>query len=1021
MKIWEISIERPVFTWMIMAALIFFGLLSYRGMGVSNLPDVDMPYVNISVRLDGASPEVMEAQVVDPIERSILSIQGVKGMFASARAGLAQVSLEFEISKNIDFAIQEVRARVGRIQRKLPEDAETPIVTKSNPEDRPIMWVSVMSDQLNTRELMTLVRDRVRDQFTTIEGVADVYLSGFLEPSLRIWLSPEKLRQYALSVDDIYYTIQSEHKESPAGKIVSKEKEYGLRVFGEAMSVEQFRNLYISRRGGAPNFRPIKLGDVAEVELGLEDQRRLSRSNGKPSIGLGIVKQRGSNAVSVGERVKKKMAVVQAIMPKGVEIRSIYNSTKYIKEAVNELIFTLFFSGLLTAIVCWLFLGSLSATFNVVLAIPTSIIGSFIMLKMFNFTLNTFTLLGLSLAIGIVVDDAIMVLENIVRHREKGETRKKSALLGTGEIAFAAIAATIAIIAIFLPVAFMEGVIGKYFLEFGVTISVAVALSLLEALTLTPMRCSKFLDAGKRKTRIGHWLDHSFERLSNRYRKLLNLILKHPWKVFLSSMLIFTASLSFMFDLRKEFVPAQDQGSLFIRVKAPIGYSLYKTDTEVKGVEKLILDRPEVKSLFTAVGGWRGDRPNTAYFFLTMKDYKNRGYSPETKRRSTQQEFAKLLRKKFENFKNLEIVVQDLSTRGFGGRRGFPISFKVQGPEWDHLIRVSKKIQKKMKNISGLADVHTDFVGGVPEYRVIPDRIQSGRYGVSVSDIGDTIQSMIGGVVPAYYTQGGKRSEIRIGVRDFDRTQAKDLKRLDVRNNRGELVALSSVVKVTEGTGPQTINRIDRERSISISASVNEGYSQSDLMVEVKKVTAEVLPEGYHTSFGGSSQSFLESFRGLIFALILGLAVSYMVLASQFNSFIHPITVLIALPFSVSGAFISLWLGGQSINVYSMIGIILLTGIVKKNSILLVDFTNQSRKAGMETIEALKTACPLRLRPIMMTSFATIAAAIPPALNIGPGSETRIPMALTVIGGVIVSTIFTLIVVPCVYRIFDRS
>lgn len=1006
MSISEISIKNHVFAWMLMAALLIFGGLGFQRMGVSQLPDVDFPNVNVSVSLDGASPEVMEMNVVDVLEGALTSVPGILSISSSSRTGSANVSVEFSLEKNIDVALQEVQSAISRVQRQLPANVEPPSVRKSNPDDSPILWLGVTAEQLSRKDLMTLVRDQVQDRFSTIEGVGEVTLSGFLEPNLRVWLDQAKLTQYQLTANDIISAIQREHSEQPGGRIETSERELNIRTLGEAPSVEDFENITITRRGGSINYAPIALKTVAKVEDSTADVRSLSRSQGKTSVGIGIKKQPGANAVKVAHEVKERLKEVASQLPQGVDIGVRFDSTQFIEEAVGELNFTLIFSALLTAFVCWLFLGSWTATVNVIMAIPTSVVGTFIVLNMLGFTLNTFTLLGLSLAIGIVVDDAIMVLENIVRHLEKGKGRMAAALDGSREITLAALAATMAIIAIFLPVAFMQGVIGKYFLQFGVTLSVAVAISLLEALTLTPMRCSRFLTMAPRTSWIGKFIEKGFAVSANLYRRLIPVTLRHPWITIFTATGFFICTLLVGKILKQEFMPAQDQSRLNIRMQPPAGSSLAYVDGKMQELEKYLSARPEVEGYFSSI---QADNGNIS---LTLKPVKDRKLSA--------QELSNVFRKDFKAMKGGRISIQDPSLSMLGGRRSSPVAFSIRGPDWNKLVEYSKQIQDEMEKTGLMTDVDTNYQDGLPEVQIIPDRVKARQYGVDVSEISATVSVMMAGSLAGKYSQGSRRYDVRVGLPPSGRSSIDSLKSLNVRNNRGELVPLANVVNISEKPSLQTITREDRQRSITVRSNVATHSSQAEAIKAVQEIAKKILPVGYFAVVSGSAKTFQESFTGLFFALFLGIVVSYMVLASQFNSFIHPVTILIALPFSVSGAFLALWVGGQTLNIYSMIGLILLMGIVKKNSILLVEFTNQTREKGLAVRDALVEACPVRLRPILMTSIATIAGAIPPALAIGPGSESRIPMALSVIGGVIVSTLLTLFVVPCVYLLLDR-
>ena len=1013
MSLVETSIRRPVFAWMLMIGLIAFGYLSFREMGVSQLPDVDFPVVNISITLAGAAPEVMERDVVDPIEGAVVSIEGVHDVSSTARDGVASITLEFDLGKNIDVAVQEVQTKIAQAQKQLPTGIDPPIVTKSNPEDQPIIWMAVSSDRMALPDLMAFVRDEIRDRFTTLPGVADVFLGGYVDPAMRVWVSKEKLNQYQLSVSDVVRAVGAEHSELPAGRLEIGTKELNIRSMGEASTVEEFSKLSINSRGGAPIFSPIALSQVAKVELGLADIRRKSRVMGNPAVGLGLRKQRGSNAVDVARGALKRLAEVKKTLPAGMDLGINFDSTKFIEEAVGELEFTLILAALLTALVCWAFLGSWSATVNVILAIPTSIVGTFIVLHFLGFTLNSFTLLGLSLSIGIVVDDAIMVLENIVRRREEGKDKLRAAYLGAREITFAAMAATIAVVAIFLPVAFMKGLIGRYFFQFGVTITVAVGLSLLEALTLTPMRCAQFLNVGHRTTAFGRGIERAFERMAESYAAVLPKLIRVRWWVIVGSLVLFFGSLAATKFIKKEFVPSQDEGTLFIRLKAPDGSRLEYTDTKMKDLEKIVSQTPEVERYFASTGGFGGGGAvNSGIVFVTLKDRKLR--------KRSQQQVSDDMRAKFKDVPDVKIFIQDLSQSGFGGGRGFPIEFSIQGPELDTLAELEQKMMKQLKESKMMADIDSDYQPNTQEVHIVPDRDLARARGVSIAEISQTVSSMMGGTTAGKYTRKGRRFDIIVQLSDVDRTQLSVLDQLNVRNNRGEVISLREVVKVVEKPGFQSINRENRRRSITVFGNPATGVSQEKILEKIHEI-AKSFPDGYVLSDGGNSETFKESFTSLIFALVLGLFVSYMVLASQFNSFIDPITVLVALPFSISGAFVGLLLGHQSLNIYSMIGIILLMGIVKKNSILLVDFTNQTRDNGMNLFDSIVHACPMRLRPILMTSFATIAGAVPAALALGPGAEARIPMAIAVIGGSIFSTILTLFVVPCVYYVFARE
>jgi hydrophobe/amphiphile efflux-1 (HAE1) family protein len=1019
----DISIRNHVFAWMLMAALVGFGLLCFtgagtvfKGLGVSQNPDVDFPVVNVSVTYEGASPEIMETDVVDPMEDAITAVEGVKQISSTSRLGQANITVEFELSRNIDVALQDVQTRVAQAARRLPREIDPPIISKTNPEDQPLMWMSLSGNRSPTF-MADYMRNVMRPQFQTLEGVGEVSMGGFRERNIRVWFDAARLEAQGLAVQDVIAAIEREHLEVPAGRIETPQREMNVRAEGEALNLQEFENLVIAFRGGTP----VRLKDVSVVEDGLEDRRRLSRAQGQPSLGFAIRKLRGANAVEVGERVHAKLEQVKSQLPDGMDLNINFDSTTFIKHSIDEILFTLVLAALLTGLVCWVFLGSWSTTLNVLLAIPTSILGTFIVMYFFKFTLNTFTVLGLTLTVGIVVDDAIMVLENIYRHREHGMGKVRAASVGAREITFAAAAATLAIIAIFLPVAFMKGIIGKFFFQFGVTISVAVLISLLEALTLAPMRCSRFLEVGERRGKFGQWVDRSFERLSATYLRWLEPALHHRAWVMVGAVAFFVVSLALVGLLRQEFVPAQDSSRFQIRFQTPVGTSIDATDGVFKQIEAFLASRPEVDRYFGFIGGFGGGEVNTGMTWVTMKDPGDRPVDPDTGRRLKQQEFMEAVRKGTSNIPGVRVSLLDPSQQGFSASRGggYPVELTVRGRDWSKLAEYSQKIMDEMRTAGLVTDVDSDYQVGMPEVRVIPDRNKAADLGISMRTIGETINAAIGGERVGKFKDGGRRFDIRVRLLAPQRQRPEDIQRLFVRTGTGELVRLGDLVTIVQEPTLQAITRKDRQRAITIFANVAPGASQADALASARDIAGRILPEGYRALPSGTSQAFQESFASLVFAFALGLMVAYMVLAAQFNAFTHPFTVLLALPFSISGALMALYLSGQSLNIYSMLGMILLMGIAKKNSILLVDFTNQIREQGVERHEAILKACPVRLRPILMTSIATIAGAIPPALAIGPGAELQRPMALALVGGMAVSTLLTLFVVPAAYSVLD--
>ena len=1007
MSLTEICIRRPVLAWMLMAATVVFGAVAASRIGTSQFPDVDFPTINVSVNWEGAAPDVVEHDVIEPLEEAITQVEGVRTISSSSRQGGGNITVELDLEREVDLALQDVQARVAQTQRMLPRDVDPPVASKNNPEDQPIMWLG-LAGPFSRQLLADTARYVVKEKLQTVPGVGEVTMGGYLDRNVRIWVDAAELDARGVSVVDVSDALRREHVELPAGRLETTGREVNVRVLGEALDLETLRNLVVREVDGAT----VYLKDVALVEDGFEDVRRMARVNGAPAQGLGIKKQRGSNAVAVARGVKAVVADLQATLPEGMELGVNFDSTRFVEESVKEIELELVLAVLLTGLVCWMFLGSLSSTLNVVLAIPMSLLGTIAVIYFLGYTLNTFTLLALSLCVGIVVDDAIMVLENIYRHAESGKDRVTAARDGTREITFAALAATIAVCAIFLPVVFMEGIMGKFFMQFGVTLSVAVLLSYLEAITLAPARAAQILKASHEdRSAVGRAVDNAFHALARGYGRALALGLRRPLTVLVLAVIVFAGALKLGMELPGEFVPSQDQSRIMVRLQTAVGSDLAEMDHLVQRAEKFMTSRPEVARYFTIVGGFGGSGVNSSVFFVTLKD---------PKQRISQAEFSNILRKELNGYAGLRAVVQDLSQSGFTGQRGFPVELSVQGPEWDTLVKATDGLMARMRESGTVVDLDSNYELGIPELRVIPDRARAADLGVSIEDVATAINSLVGGVRVGKYSAGGRRIDVRMKLLRDQRSRPEDLGRLQVRAANGGLVPLSSLVTQEMQPALQQITRRDRERAISIFANVAPGHAQDQVLALVEKLGKDV-PPGYRVVLGGSSTTFRESTSGLLFALVLGIVVSFMVLSSQFNSLVHALTVLSILPLSVAGAAFAMWAFDQSINIFSLIGVLLLMGIAKKNSIILVDYANQLRaKEGLGALASMLKAGPVRLRPILMTSFATMAAAVPAALALGPGSEVREPMAVAVIGGVLVSTALSLLVVPAFYVVADR-
>lgn len=1012
MNLISLSIRRPVFAWIVMSALIIFGAISFNRLGVSQMPDVDFPVLSISVSYDGASPEVVEAEILDPIEQALLSIEGIEEMRASARQGSGNVTLTFDINRNVDVALQEVQTAVSQV--RLPEDVDPPVIRKRNPEESPIMFIAVTTEK-PLRETLQWTENYLLDQFRFIPGIGEVDVGGFSSRNLRVWPDLEKLKRADLTVVDILDTIQSQHLESAAGQFADDKKEYRVRWLGEATTAQEVGNIRILRRGGQLiQDRTYKLSDVALIEDGLSDIRRRAKADGKEAITIAVRKQRGSNEVELSEKVRAQVEKLKSSLPKEYNLIVNIDFTESTKAVVDTTVYKLIGAAIVTILVCFLFLGSIQAAVNILFSIPTSIIGTLTILYFSGFTLNLFTLLALTLSISIVVDDAIMLLENIVRHYRMGKSAAQAAYDGSMEILPAATAATLAVVAVFLPVVFMSGITGKFFFQFGVTMSAAVMLSLLEAVTVTPMRAALFMKTANHESKFETYLENLFHKAAEMYQKVLHVTLSYAKTVVVVSTLLFVVSMFLVKFVKQEFVPQQDQNIIILSAQTPTGTSIDRTYEKALEIENIIKTNKYIDRFFVSVGsGFGGGGTNSISMPLYLK--------PRETRSETHLDIMKELRKELGAVKGVRISMRDNSSRGLTSGRQDPISFNLRGPNLNTLNEKSKEIIDRLEKEGMTAELDTDFKLGLPEFLIRPDREAMATKGVAIDSVARTLTATVAGVRSSQITSDGRRYDIRVKLPDDKVTDAKDIEKIEVRNSFGLRVPLSELVTTENNETYQSITRLNRQRAIGIYGQPAPGKGQGEVLTRAEQIAKEVLPEGYSFNLEGAAAGLTESFKSLTTALILGILVAYMILAVQFNSFIHPISILAALPFSVTGAMLILWGTNQSLNLFSYIGLVVLMGIAKKNSILLVEFTNHVRNEGEANIlQALTKACPIRLRPILMTSVATIAAAIPLAVGDSIGQETRTPMGLVIIGGTIVSTVFTLFVVPSLYLLLSK-
>jgi hydrophobic/amphiphilic exporter-1 (mainly G- bacteria), HAE1 family len=1019
----DTSIKRPVSATMFLMALVVLGIVSYPSIGVDLYPKVDFPIVNVTTRLKGASPEIMDVDVTDKIEESINTINGVKTLSSQSVEGVSVVTVEFVLERNIDLAVQDVREKISVIRSKLPTDIDEPIIEKVDPDATPVLWLS-LSGTRTIGELSTYADEVLKEKLQKVSGVGAINLGGLRLRQVRIWLDQNKLQAYQITANDVIQALARENVELPGGRIESASKEYSIKIKGEFPRIPDFNDLIISYFRGAP----VRIRDLGRAEDGLEERRSIARLNGETAVGLGIQKQSGTNTVEVIDLVKKELKKVENNLPPGMKISISFDQSRFIKTSINEVQNHLIIGGLLAVFAVFLFLKNVRTTVISALALPISVISTFFLINMFGFTFNNMTMLGLTLSIGLLIDDAIIVIENIYRNIEGGMKPREAASFATAEIGLAVLATTMAIVAIFLPVAFMKGIIGRFFLQFALTVVFAVLVSMIISFTLTPMMSSRYLKAhgsgdphpqSKRfqkicapVKRLGDRLESYYDQMEVRYRTILAYCLDRRKTVLVLALFIFILSVLMTRFIGKEFVPQEDQSQFIVRLEAPVDYSVDSTDQLFRKAEDIVKDIPEITRLYYSQGYGRFRQINKAVFFVTLM--------PKKERNRSQQDIQAQIRKQLAQIPGLKASAENISLIG-GGQRNVPIQYSIRGMDMDGLQKYARQITDEFARLPGIVDVDTSLEQGKPEVKIYIDRDKAADLGVNIATIAEAINFLIGGEVDVtkYKDEAkGRRYDVRARLEPQNRTNPTDIGRIYVRSKDGRLVELSNVVKMVEGGGPSVINRVDRQRAVTVFANL-EKKPMGQAMSELNAITARVLPSDFTAAYKGQADVMQESFQYLLFAIMLGVIMAYMILAAQFESFVHPFTVLLSMPLSFIGAFGALWMTGKTLNIFSFIGLILLMGLVKKNAILLVDYTNTLRARGVNRREAILEAGPVRLRPILMTTVAMIFGMLPVALGVGEGAETRSPMGVSVIGGLLTSLFLTLVVVPAAYDLFD--
>src|SRR5436309_3101688 len=1013
MKLSETAIRRPVLASMLSAALVLFGVIGYTRLSVRELPDIDPPIISVQTTLPGANAQVVETAVTDVLEEELSTSQGIRTRSSSSAEQTSNITLEFTLDRPVDVAAQDVRDKVSRVRGRLPVDVLEPVIAKQSADAQPFFWLALSSDNYDLMQLSDVADRLVKARLQSLPGVGSAAIFGERRYSMRVWIKPEALSARGLTVQDIENAIASRNVEIPAGRIESTRREFSVRSLGELKTPQEFGEMVVAQQGT----QLVKLKDVARVELGPEDDRSIFRWKGTPSVAIGVVRQSKANLIDVAKRIRAELPAIQQTLPVGVRLEKAFDGSQFVTHSIDDAKLTLLIAAILVVLIIFVFLRNVRATIIPGLAIPASIIATFAIMYFLGFSINNFTLLALTIAIGIVVDDAIIVLENAFRHQEElHEQPEEAAVRGTNEIGFAVIATTIALVAVFSPLAFLTGTAGRLLSELGIAVAGAVVISGFVALTLTPMLCAKILRMQHQHGKAFQLFERGFNAMAERYAQLLRRAVDHRVAVLLGTLAIVVVSVvAFVIypptRLQNELIPDDDRGFFLVVVRGPEGASLPYTDSYVRQVEQIVGHTPGVRGYFTIVGGFAGG-VNSAFIGVIMEDW--------GKRASVKQTIGGL-------FPQLMGISGVLAFPYAPGAIGFaqPIQYVVQNPDFAKLTDMMGPFVGRVSQVKGLANVQTDLFVNKPELRVTFDRDRAEDLGVSVRDVASALQTFLGGRRVSTFTRNDKLYYVMVQLDPKDRATPSDMRGVYLRGKSGQLVQLDALANVQEGVGARQINHFNRIPSFTLAASLMPGLAQGEALDSIDAVARQLLPPGTTTALAGESREYKESGSAIYFAFVIALIVVFMVLASQFESLLHPWTVLLAVPLAITGALATLKFAaiihrsGATMNLYSQIGMILLIGLVSKNSILLVEYTNQLREKGLDTVAAVLEAGRIRFRPILMTSVATIMGAVPVAWGVGAGSASRKPLGYAIVGGVFFSTALTLFLVPAAYVVFD--
>jgi multidrug efflux pump len=1011
--IWNFCIRRPVFTVVIFLVIAIFGIFGYFQLAVREYPDIDFPIVNVSVVLRGADPLVIETEVVEPLEEQLNTIEGVKTITSTSREEVGTVTVEFELDRDIDLAAQDVRDGVSRARPNMAVEVEEPIVRKVDPDARAVMWITLTGDERWDMMRMTdFAENRIKDRLEGMAGVGQIIIGGQRRYAVRIELDPAKLAARGLTVQDVVQTIRDENVDIPSGRLESHMREFIIKTQGRFSSAAPFNDLILAFRDGSP----VRLVDVGLARDGVENERTVARFNGQETVGIGVVRQSDANMVALVGQVRTRMQAIGEDFPPGLTYAIASDDSQFVQESIRDLLQTIFLASALVMIVIMVFLGTLRGMLITSIAIPTSLLGGFAAIYYFGFSLNVLSMLGLILVIGIVVDDAIVILESVYRHMEQGAAARPAARTGTTEIAFAAIANSLSLAAVFIPVAFMPGLIGRFFSEFGLTITATIAFSTFTALTLTPMLCSRYLKRANHQkpagpaAKIRNLTSGVYQKFEKAYHRLLGTALRYAWTTIVIGILFFAAGIFILSLLDTEFIPSVDRGEFAVAFESVEGASLQATDHYAREIETIFDRIPEISSYFLAIGlATAGPGAvNEGISFVRLTD--------RSQRERTQQQVMQALRGHLSTVTGIRAFVLE---PGGPMQTMAPLQMVLQNPNLEELAAQQEIVLDWMRRQPEYIGVNTNTRLDKPEVRVHIDRDRAAEMNVSVRTIADTLRFIFGDPQIASIDRRGERYDVITEIAE-QATVPQNLLQLYVRNGEGRMIALSGLIDIEEAVGPSAIHHYNRGRAVTVSAQTPDGVPLGSALAKLQDYLGENLPPAFDTALTGQAQEFRESFYYLTITILFSIVFVYLVLCAQFESFVHPFTILLTLPLAAVGASGALWIFGMTLNIFSFIGMILLVGLVTKTGILLVDYANVLIARGSSVEEAARQAAHTRFRPVVMTAATTILGMTPIALGFGAGGTGRAPMGVVIVFGNLVSTSLTLLVIPVAFILSNR-